>query len=146
MDITTAKAFLLTLSGVVGAILGAIFGEMTPIFYGLLALMLLDYASGLIVAGVYKKSPKSQDGKLDSRAGIKGLIAKGGILAVLIVARVLDLTMGTDFILSGAVVAFIANESISIVENYALTGRPVPEVIYRALTQRNSTDEKHKEP
>ena len=96
--------------------------------------------------GVQERGGSSKDGKLDSRAGIKGLIAKGGILAVLIVARVLDLTMGTDFILSGAVVAFIANESISIVENYALTGRPVPEVIYRALTQLNSTDEKHKEP
>ena len=70
---------------------------------------------------------------LESRAGWKGLCRKGVTLLVVLVACRLDLVMGSSFIRDAVVIAFIANETISIIENVGLMGVPIPEVIVRAI-------------
>ena len=93
----------------------------------------VDYATGLIVAGVFHKSEKTENGALESRAGWKGLCRKGVSLLVVLVACRLDMIMGSNFIRDATVIAFIANETISIIENAGLMGVPIPSVITKAI-------------
>ena len=62
----------------------------------LVLFMFVDYMLGLLVAGVFKKSDKTDDGGLESRAGWKGLCRKGVSLTVVLVAAQLDGLLGVD--------------------------------------------------
>ena len=104
----------------------------------------IDYLTGLIVAGVFHNSIKTESGSLESRAGWKGLCRKGVSLLIVLVACRLDVTMGSNFIRDAVVIAFIANETISIVENAGLMGVPIPAVIVKAievLTKRAESED-----
>ena len=107
------KNFFGAISGILCALLGAaasVFGGWSAALTTLLVFMLVDYVSGLIAAGVFHVSPKSENGALESRAGWKGLIRKCmTLLAVLIGAR-LDILLGTAYIKDALVIAFCVNE------------------------------------
>ena len=124
------------LSGIIGAI-GAVFstawGGWTTGMSTLLIFMGIDYLTGLIVAGVFKKSTKSESGALESRAGWKGLCRKGMTLLFVLIAYRLDLMIGTNYIRDAVVITFAINEVLSIAENAALMGLPLPAVIVKAL-------------
>ncbi len=119
--------------GVVGSAIASLFGGWDAALVTLLIFMGVDYLTGLIVAGVFHQSPKSDGGALESRAGWKGLCRKGVTLLVVLVACRLDLVMGSNFIRDAVVIAFIANETISIIENAGLMGVPIPSVIVKAI-------------
>ena len=119
--------------GAVGAWIADLFGGFDAALITLTLFMAADYITGLVVAGVFHRSPKSETGTLESRAGLKGLLRKGGMLLVVLVACRLDLLLGSDFIRDAAVIAFAANETISIIENLALMGVPVPKVLTEAI-------------
>ena len=82
---------------------------------------------------VFKKSPKSKSGTLESRAGWKGLCRKGMVLLFVLIAVRLDLLMGTSYLRDTVCIAFIANEAVSIVENAGLMGVPISEVICKTI-------------
>lgn len=103
----------------------------------LLIFMVLDYLTGLIVAGVFKKSPKTQDGSLESKTGWRGLAKKFSTLILVLVAVRLDLLLGTDYIQSAVILAFCANEVISLIENVGLMGVKIPPVISKAISLLN---------
>jgi toxin secretion/phage lysis holin len=88
---------------------------------------------GLIVAGVFHKSNKSKTGSLNSHAGWLGLCKKCVVLLFVLVAHRLDLLLGTDYIRTTAIIGFIVNEVISIIENAGLMGVRLPEVITNAI-------------
>lgn len=119
--------------GVVGGVIAAMFGGWSDALITLIVFMSIDYATGLIVAGVFKKSKKSESGALESGAGFKGLCRKGVALLIVLVAVRLDIVMHTSYIKDAVIIAFIANESISIIENAGLMGIPVPNVIAKAI-------------
>ena len=125
------KDFIPKLSGtqaVVATLLAAIaqaFGGWTQGMTFLVIAMSIDYASGLIVAAVFHNSKKTETGRLESRAGWKGLIRKGMTLAIVLIAAQLDTTLNTNFIRDAIVIGFIANEVISIIENAGLMGVPI---------------------
>lgn len=127
------KAGIFTAVGVAGGFIASLFGGWDASLTTLLIFMGVDYATGLIVAGVFHKSQKSEDGALESRAGWKGLCRKGVTLLVVLVACRLDMVTGSNFIRDATVIAFIANETISIVENAGLMGVPIPEVVVKAI-------------
>ncbi len=127
------KQTICTALGVVGSAIASIFGGWDTGFVSLLILMSLDYISGLIVAGVFKNSPKTATGSLESGAGWKGLCRKGMTLFFVLAAYRLDLAIGTNYIRDAVVIAFIANEMISLVENAGLMGVPLPSVITKAI-------------
>ncbi len=127
------KQTICTALGVVGSAIASIFGGWDTGFVSLLILMSLDYISGLIVAGVFKNSPKTATGSLESGAGWKGLCRKGMTLVFVLAAYRLDLAIGTNYIRDAVVIAFIANEMISLVENAGLMGVPLPSVITKAI-------------
>ena len=87
----------------------------------------------LIVAGVFHTSNKTDTGALESRAGFKGLCRKGMTLLFVLVAYRLDLVIGTNYIRDAVIIAFTANETISLVENAGLMGLPLPAVITKAI-------------
>ena len=91
--------------------------------------MAIDYVSGLIVAGVFKASTKSESGALESRAGLKGLLRKMAMLCAVLMAYYLDQVAGTNFVRDAACMAFICNEALSIIENFGLMGVPIPDAI-----------------
>ena len=119
--------------GIVGSTIATLFGGWDNGLVTLLIFMVIDYASGLIVAGVFKKSPKTDTGALESKAGWKGLCRKCMTLVFVLIAYRLDLTIGTNYIRDAVIIAFIANETISLVENAGLMGVPLPAVITKAI-------------
>lgn len=127
------KDGILTGVGVVGSFIASLFGGWDAALMTLVIFMAIDYVTGLIVAGVFKASTKSETGALESRAGWKGLCRKGMSLLIVLVAYQLDVVMGSTFIRDAVIIAFIANETISIIENAGLMGIPVPAVIIKAI-------------
>ena len=109
----------------------------------LLLFMLMDWVTGgLLLPAVFKKSPKSKNGALESRAGWKGLCRKGMMLLIVLVAVRLDLLMGTDYLRDAVCIAFIANEALSIIENAGLMGVPLPEMLRNAIDILGKSAEK----
>ena len=101
------KTTVLTALGAFGA---ALVGEWDGAIITLLLFMAADWFTGLIVAGVFKKSPKTESGALESNAGLKGLCRKGAMLLLVIVAVRLDLMAGLQGILrTGVIVALVCN-------------------------------------
>ena len=127
------KNILLTTTGVVGGVVASFFGGWTASLSTLMIFMLIDYVTGLVVAGVFHKSPKTETGALESRAGMKGLIRKGTMLLFVLIGHRLDMAVGATYIRDAICIAFIANELLSIVENAGLMGVPIPAVITNAI-------------
>jgi toxin secretion/phage lysis holin len=124
---------LCSILGLIGSVFTGLFGGWTTGMITLLIFMGVDYLSGLIVAGVFQKSNKSESGALESRAGFKGLCRKCMILVFVLIAYRLDLMINTNYIRDAVVITFTINEVISIAENAALMGIPLPKVIMKAL-------------
>lgn len=127
------KRIVCTTIGAVGSGIAALFGGWDTGLVSLLIFMALDYVSGLVVAGVFHKSNKTDTGSLESKAGWKGLCRKCMTLVFVLVAYRLDLVIGTNYIKNAVIIAFIANELISLVENAGLMGVPLPAVITKAI-------------
>ena len=132
--------------GIIGAFIASLYGGWTQGMTTLLMFMAIDYIMGLLVAGVWHKSKKTEDGCLESRAGWKGLVRKGVTMLIVLVAARLDMTIGTTMIRDTAVIGFIANEGISIIENAGLMGVPLPKVITNALEVLRKESENAKVP
>lgn len=127
------KAIICTAGGLAGAAVAAIWGGWTEAMTILCILMALDYIAGILVAAVWHRSPKTETGGLESMAGLKGLIRKIFILALVAVAHMIDRLIGTNYIRDAVAIAFSLNEIISILENAALMGIPIPKVMQKGL-------------
>lgn len=127
------KQMICSILGVIGSAVASIFGGWDAGLATLLIFMGLDYVTGLIVAGVFHNSTKTDTGTLESKAGWKGLCRKCMTLIFVLVAYRLDLVIGTNYIRDAVIIAFIANETISLVENAGLMGLPLPSVIRKAI-------------
>lgn len=124
-----------------GAVAGA-FGGWDKLLTVLMAMMAVDYASGVLV-GVLGRSEKTEYGGLCSKVGAKGLAKKGLMLLVVLVAALLDRAMGQGAVCRDAACWFyIANEGLSLLENLGLAGVPFPEGIKRILGQEREKGEK----
>ena len=137
------KNVICTIVGVAGSLVASLFGGWTASLTTLLIFMGIDYLSGLIVAGVFHNSPKTETGALESRAGLKGLIRKFTMLLFVLIGHRLDVAVGTTYIRDAICIAFMANELLSIVENAGLMGVPIPAVITNAIDiLKKKTNEK----
>jgi toxin secretion/phage lysis holin len=121
-------------AGILASWIASTVGGLSESIKLLLILMLADYASGLIVAGVFHRSSKTANGRLESRAGWKGLCRKVAVLVLVYICHHIDLTFGlNDVIMSGVVIAFCLNEMLSLVENVGLMGVPIPAALSNAV-------------
>ena len=139
--------YICAAAGLLGSGIASLFGGWDTALVTLVWFMAIDYITGMLVAGVFHKSPKTLGGGLESRAGWKGLIRKGVTLLVVLVATRLDMLIGDkSFIRDAVVIAFIVNETMSIIENLGLMGIPVPKVLTRAievLKEKSGEDDPH---
>ena len=99
----------------------------------LLVCMLIDYAMGLTIAGLYQRSKKSDSGGLDSFVGWMGISKKITSLLFIIVGVELQKMTGVPGIREGIIIALVLNELISIIENAGLMGIPVPNALIKAI-------------
>lgn len=123
------KYYIDLVLSMVGAILGALFGKLDGLLIALLVFMALDYITGVINA-IYSKT-------LSSEVGFKGLLRKALILIVVIVGHILDiyvLKVGST-VRSGVCLFYISNEGISILENAANIGLPLPDKLKKILEE-----------
>ncbi len=127
------KNTVCTAVGVLGSVIASLFGGWSASLTTLLIFMGIDYLTGLVVAGVFHKSPKTETGALESRAGFKGLTRKLMILFFVLIGYRLDLAIGGGYIRDAVCIAFMVNELLSIVENAGLMGLPIPAVITNAV-------------
>lgn len=136
------KNGICTAAGIVGSTIAGLFGGWDEALITLIIFMVIDYMSGLIVAGVFHTSKKTESGTLESRAGWKGLCRKCVTLLFVLVAHRLDMAIGVDYIRNAVIIGFMANELISIVENAGLMGIPLPKVIQNAIDILTDKSEK----
>lgn len=103
------------------------FGGVDLILRVLLFFLVLDYTTGLMKAFIRKD--------LSSAVGWNGLMKKIGTLIAVIVAHQMDKIdpTGSQLFRNAVVTFFIANEGVSLVENLAIIGVPVPSILKRAL-------------
>lgn len=127
------KSILCTAVGVGGSFIASLFGGWDTGLGTLVLFMCIDFLSGLAVAGIFKRSTKTETGALESKAGFKGLCRKCMTLLFVLVAHRLDLSIGTSYIRDAVIIGFMANELISIVENAGLMGVPLPDILVKAI-------------
>ena len=124
----------ITLTGVIGSTIVSWFGGWDTALQTLVLFMVIDwFTGGVLLPGVFGKSPKSPNGALESRAGWKGLCRKCMTLLYVLVAVRLDTLMGVEYLRDMVCIGFIANEGVSIIENAGLMGIPMPEIFRKTV-------------
>lgn len=127
------KMLVISISGgLVGALVAAL-GGWSEDLTTLLWFMGTDFLLGLAIAAFWKKSNKSETGALSSWSAWKGLCKKGTYLLIILIANRLDVTIGVSYIRTAVIIAFIANEGISIIENLGVMGIPFPQIMKDAI-------------
>ena len=128
--------------GVLGGVISELFGGWDAALSTLAFLMGADIITGWIVAAVFHNSKKTDSGKLESRVGWKGLCRKGATFLVVMIAYRLDLLAGTTFLKDAVIIAFTANEALSVIENVGLMGVPIPKIILDSIdVLKNKSEE-----
>ena len=127
------KYELLFIAGSIGTLISNLYGGWNTSLTTLLILMGADYVTGLLTAAVFKKSTKTATGALQSNAGFIGLLKKGMIMLMVLVACRLDILLNTNIIRDGVCTAFIVNEIVSLIENAGIMGVPIPKQITKAI-------------
>lgn len=133
MDAMMIKNAVLAAVAAAGSIAANALGGWDAAMQVLVALMVADYITGVLLAAVWHKSTKSQSGALDSKAGFKGILKKGMIFVLVMLGVLLDQAMGVDYVRMAVVLFFVGNEGISLLENLGLMGVPYPEFLHKAL-------------
>ena len=120
---------------VIGGWLGWFLGGCDGLLYALIAFVAIDYITGVMCAVI--------DHRLSSEVGFKGIFKKVLIFLLVGVANILDVqVIGTGCVLRTAVIFFyISNEGVSLLENAAYLGLPVPEKIKTVLEQLHNRSE-----
>ena len=127
------KDIVCTSSGIIGSMIISLLGGWDTPMQALIICMIIDYLSGLVVAGVFHSSKKSENGALKSSSGLKGLCRKCMILFIIVIMAHVCKVANIDYLRNAAIIGFIANEIISIVENAGLMGIPLPKIVYKAI-------------
>ena len=122
----------------VGGAIASFFVTMPPIVWVLIAVMSIDYVTGL-TCGALGKSKKTENGYLASHEAFKGLLKKALILLVVLLAALLDYAVSIgagiafEAVMGATCLWFIASEGFSILENVACMGVPVPKILLKVL-------------
>ena len=145
MDYNAVKNGILAALAAVGSWIANSMGGWDASMQVLVALMVADYLTGVLVAAVWHKSSKSSSGTLNSVAGFKGILKKCMILMLVWIGVLLDDATGANYIRMAVILFFIGNEGISLLENLGLMGVPFPAFLRRALEALRDQGDKGKE-
>lgn len=145
MDANVIKNGILAGLAVLGSFAANSLGGWDASLQVLIALMVTDYITGVLVAAVWHKSSKSSSGTLNSVAGFKGILKKCAILLLVWIGVLLDNATGASYIRMAVILFFIGNEGISLLENLGLMGVPFPAFLRRALEALRDQGDKGKD-
>lgn len=138
------KYKLISVIGLLGSFLATLLGGWDFSLQTLIIFMIVDWVTGgILLPVVFGKSPKSQNGALESRAGWKGLCRKAMILFYILIAARLDALIGTEYLRNAVCIGFIANEALSIIENAGLMGLPLPDKLKKSIDILKSKSEEN---
>lgn len=118
-----------TFTGVAGTMATFLFGEWNNALQALAMFMLLDYITGVLAAYMRPRS------KLSSKRGLKGIAKKLTLISLLVAAHYLDLAIGQNVFCLLFTYSMLGNEGLSIIENAAYCGVPVPASLREKLEQ-----------
>ena len=118
-------------------VIDMLFGKADGILATLIVFMTLDYLTGVLSAAMSKK--------LSSKIGFKGFLNKVGILCIISLTAILDRNLFNSTTLrNAAAFHYISNEGISIIENLAKMGIPIPQKLKEVLYEiRDEKDNEH---
>ena len=153
------KELVIAMIGLAGAAIAHALGGWDMALQTLIIFMTADYALGMVLAGIFKKS-KHGGGAISSKPsgspkanwrshfcfakahGWRGLVKKGMQLLLVLVGYRLDIMLDVDFVRLAVIIAFISSELISLLENAAIMGIPVPPALQKALEVLNHGEAK----
>lgn len=120
---------------VIGGVLSWLFGDLSGMFYALVAFVVIDYITGVIAAAVQQE--------LNSTIGFKGIAKKVFIFLIVGLAHIIDAyVLGDgDVIRTATIFFYLSNEGLSIIENSVRLGLPVPKTLKDALERLSEEDE-----
>jgi toxin secretion/phage lysis holin len=123
----------------------ALVGSVSTYFWGGWSELISFFLLAIVIDWVTGIAASIKEGTgLSSSVGSWGLAKKGLMLLVVILAHRLDVLMGMDVIMIGAIYFYLANELLSITENYGRLGLPLPKQIKDVIAifkQKGGTDE-----
>lgn len=139
------KNGVLAMLAVVGSAVSSALGGWDGFLQILIAMMVCDYITGVLVAAIWKRSGKTENGALSSSAGFKGIVKKCMILMLVWLAVMMDNAMGVHVARTAVCLFFIGNEGLSLLENIGLMGVPYPAFLKNALEQLKQRGDEGKE-
>ena len=118
----------------IGGYIGYFLGGVDGFMYALITFVVIDYLTGLMVAVLEKK--------LSSEVGFRGIFKKVLIFTLVGIANIIDvhLIKNGSGIRTATIFFYISNEGISIIENSAKIGLPVPKKLQDILAQLNKEE------
>lgn len=119
----------------IGAYIGWFLGGFDGLLYALVAFVVLDYITGLMVAVLEKK--------LSSSIGFKGIFKKVLIFIFVGIGHIIDfyILQNGSAVRTAVIFFYLSNEGLSIVENAAKIGLPVPESLKKVFTELKKEDD-----
>lgn len=131
----TIFKYLRGFGSLIAGAIGFCIGNGTPMLYALLAFMVIDYITGVICA--------ASKHELSSAIGAKGIFKKVIIVLIVSIAHIVDAVIikEGDTMQSMTAFFYIANEGISILENAAWLGLPIPNALQKILLQLKKDEE-----
>ncbi|UAL46639.1 holin family protein [Sutcliffiella horikoshii] len=109
----------------VGSMASFLYGGFSSLLMFLIMFVVVDYVTGIMAAYVEKR--------LSSRVGFKGIAQKVFIFALVSIAHVLDIILGTNLIKDVTILFYLVNEFISIMENASRIGVPIPNILKKVI-------------
>lgn len=119
--------YLKMMIGAVCGMLHFLFGEFDALLIALVALVIVDYITG-VIAAIYQK-------RLNSGVGFRGILKKVAILLVVMVAQVIGQVVGVEWLRSAVIGFYLANEAISVLENAGKLDIGIPQKLIDILEQ-----------
>lgn len=109
-----------------GAVVTFWFGMWSESLTFLVLVMVIDYLTGITAA-------IKEGSGLHSQVGFWGLLKKGLTLLIILIAHRVDILLGSNAIMGGAIYFYLANELLSVIENYGRIGLPLPPKLVRVV-------------
>ena len=125
---------LTTISGFIGAAVSFLYGDVTPALYWLIAFMVIDFLTGVMNAVI--------DKKLNSEVCARGIARKVFIMLLVAVGHGVDVATGINVAQGVVTFFYIASEALSITENAAEMGLPMPQKLIDLLEQLKKDNDK----
>lgn len=127
------------ITGVVGTIVTLLFGQWNDALTSLVMFMLIDYITGVMAA--YMKPGAG----LSSKRGLRGIVKKLALATFVVFAHRLDVAIGQNVFCLLVTYSLLGNEGLSILENAAKAGVPVPEKLRQTLKQLSAEKTERKD-